>query len=572
MVINNEDYQAVDFIQGVFEANPILIPDGYAELLENVIIRDGVAEGRGSFTAIAPDPVTFGVTNGWMTQNEPENPPIVANLPISGGNTLLGVFASTYAGGPFPQKALVGITTFGGIVVKQTPPTVTLNGPLVVYNQTLYGGATTGIIKLGVTNYPTSITETLIVGSPTQNSGGLLAHKNRLFTWATDTNRIYFTDAPAVGALPEVWNVGVNFIDVNGVGGKTNIQSVISLGNYLYIFTNTGLLSLYTQGAPSNWILKMINSSIAVRNRLSVVSKNSLIYYVTAEGVFVTDGFEFKLLSQALSDAFNGQYEATNTYLMLFDGGINLGVTNVTNGNIKVFHTKLNKIAWTTLSIPNPDRNLTTIYADVLTNNQSVAYSSNPGYILGAEIPKDAGSSFYDSWLIVRGISKHCLYRYKSGDIALDTSPQYTGNAVSSTITAVAPNIIIPKTIMETNFMRVKKWQTGQFLIGGQRTFNMQVQKYKNLDTTQIPTTPPFGPTLVPVTPAPNSTADTFLYDGYLAKFGIFLHSFSLKLRFVFTGINDATNSPSRVPISFGPLGVTSILEATNPRKGVRDQ
>jgi hypothetical protein len=234
----------------------------------------------------------------------------------------------------------------------------------------------------------------------------------------------------------------------------------------------------------------------------------------------------------------------------------------------------LNKIAWTTLSIPESDNNISTAYANILTNNQSVQVNNNPGYILAAEIPKDPGSSFYTTWIIAQGVtSKYALIKYVPGDIALDTAPQYTGNAVSSTITAVAPITIIPRTLMETNFMRTKKWQTGQFLIGGQRTVNIQVQKYKNLDATAIPTVLGVqGPTPVPSTPSPTNTADVFLYDGYLLKFGILMHAYSLKLRFVFTGINDASFNAARVPISFGSLGITSILESTSPRKGVRDQ
>lgn len=561
MVINNEDYQVIDFTEGIFQTNPVNIPDGFAEELENFIIHDGIVESRGAFNPVGTDFLSVS-TVGWANTVGPNIPPIVVGLGIAAGANMKAAFVSSYPTSARP--ALVGITT-NAAMINKIVPVATFNGPLVVYNQTLYAAATTGIIRVDVSNFPTSIVETLIPSSPNVTLG-LVSHKSRLFSWSTSSNRINFTDAPAVGTLPETWNTGVNFIDVNGVGGVTHIWSMVSLGNYIFIFTNTGLFSLYTSGAPSNWVLKMVNPSIAISNQFSVVSRNSLIYYVTETGVYVTDGFEFKLLSQSLTDEFYGPKEITKAILVPFDGGLMLGTTNSQHTVLKLYHTKLNKIAWSSISIPPPETDIITRYNVVATG--AAAWIDNPTALATVEVPRTAGASVYDTFVIPQGgpgTIKSYVIKYDPTTGPLDKVQFYIGNNPSVINESVAPLTFTTREIMDTNFMRTKKWQTGQLIVGGQKSTVITVGHFKNMNSN-------VGiPTALPVTSSPTPTNILF-YSGYLLKFGILQHAYSLKLRVVLRQNNDNTLINSHLPLTVGPLGITSILESTTSRKGIRDQ
>jgi hypothetical protein len=355
--VDNDDYDVINVTRGLYAAPPSLIPDGYAQRLDNIIIRDGILESRYPFVPAFNGALS--ATNGFIgyaTTNVPKITPL--GLSANVGSVIAGALGKH--GYPTSAEVFFGWMDDGKVKRCLLPNSLIGTGGMTVYNKTLYIGTNTGVFVLNVSNFPTSLTSTPVAGSPT-NILRLITHKSRLFGFnAVIPNRLYFTDAPAVGQPPEAWVTTQNFIDFNGPKGSTTIWDIVSLNNYIYVFTDNGLFSLYTQGGTTNWNSKLINGNIQVAALNQVATQNNLIYYITDEGVFVTDGFDFKCLSDSLTEYFSGlkQFSGLKARLSIFNDGIAFsapdpdGFSTPDGWCASVFYTKLNNIAWTKFSTP----------------------------------------------------------------------------------------------------------------------------------------------------------------------------------------------------------------------------
>lgn len=466
--INNEDYSIIDVKNGVYVTHPLGIPDGYASSLKNFTIKDGIITQRMPvYIAATNSPNTH--PNAFIGDSITGIPIQEIGLPAAGGRVLMAATVSVIPAAP--RSYLLGFISGPGARVGKVLPAATLSGALCVYNGNLYAGTSTGVIKIGVANFPTSITETAVPSSPT-GLIKMITHKSRLFGITGITNRLYFTDAPAVGTLPENWNTTVNFIDFNGPNGQTNINDIVSLNNYIYVFTNNGLFSLYTTGAASNWIVKLVNPDVAVHGINQVVTKNNLIYFVAEDGVYVTDGFDFKLISQALSEKFTGIYQQAPQLMWLtpFDNGILLrtkGDQTTTEGEF--FYTRLESIAWTNIDFCDVN-NLDGGPRGVLAVLSADMYDPSFGtvtflLIQHSDIPNTVNNSL--------------AYEYKTPANSIvyinkDLLPIFSGNeTISSTLTRDIKLDIITKEIVGSNFTRLKLFRDLIVLFGSEVPFNV---------------------------------------------------------------------------------------------------
>ena len=159
------------------------------------------------------------------------------------------------------------------------------------YNSIIYASnLTTGVRKITALNFGTSaITETLVAASPIM--AGILTFKNRLFGWSG--NRVYYTDVPAPGGLPEIWNVSANFFDIGSSRGTPIIHNILPVENRLFFFTDSGLFSVLISGPANTWVQKSVDESIRVRDRYACLAHKNIMYFVDDQSIWATNGVEF---------------------------------------------------------------------------------------------------------------------------------------------------------------------------------------------------------------------------------------------------------------------------------------
>lgn len=173
----------------------------------------------------------------------------------------------------------------------------------VSYGVTLYVGTGNGLIatdgnSAGATAY--------VAGAPGGTAVEL--HQNRIFVGGykvtlANMARLYFSnpgDASATG-----W-VGSNFIDIEPGAGEV-ITALLSLGDRLIIFKAASIYILYTNGSPSNWILRKLTDKIGCSGPQALKAFQGKIYFLDRAGVFVTDGVSVQKLSDSIDYIFRNR-------------------------------------------------------------------------------------------------------------------------------------------------------------------------------------------------------------------------------------------------------------------------
>lgn len=563
-VVNNEDYTLVDITKGIFATNPYQVPDGYSQSLTNFMIRGGIIEQRMAFKVISR---AF-AANGWASTSVSPIPFGLVNLnvPCNAGFVKL---ASAWFDPIGAGNRLVGFST-GPTDLSRSPALAqTYLGGLVAYNGTVYASSGMGIVRLDVSNWPVAVGETLVPGGSGVNAvicSQIISHKSRLFGYAFNTNRLRFTDAPSVGALPEAWNPTVNFIDFNGLG-VTTIYYIVSLNNYIYVFTNAGLFSLYTTGAPANWVVRNINPDVSIRSPWAVTVRNNLIYYVTDSGVFVTDGFDFKKISQALSEYFNGtiQPDVSNVILQPFDSGLILSINkkNSTAFGLETversfLYTKLDSIAWTEFKFPET----------------ALTEPNKPMHIWSTEIFYEEAKNFETRFVVAfenAGTGgktlKSFAFKYRSyvfDSFNKDTMPVTSVADLTGFTSHDMQLELITKPLIGSNFMRLKFFRDAMIILGSRLPCLMTIEglyngKWSPVDAVFMQEIP-----YADVDDLNDSVAQ-FVKIGLLNQLVL---SVQMKFNFTLLWSNDTAkmlNQGGRYAFSLVALGVSNTLERTAP-------
>lgn len=205
-----------------------------------------------------------------------------------------------------------------------------------------------------------TVTETLIEND-LAGKRGLFVFKDRMWCW--DDTKIYYTDAPtAPGAYPETWDVNGKFIHIGAGTGLGKIHQVIPIGTKLFVFTSTGFYNISVLGSPQNWVVRLIDATVAVNHQNCAYENKGLIYFIDSRGVWVTNQDEVKLISNPIQDLFTIGYAEEIYYewkLVPFDDGILIcrtktaadgtpaTATQKTTSEARIFYTKLDDIYWT---------------------------------------------------------------------------------------------------------------------------------------------------------------------------------------------------------------------------------
>lgn len=190
---------------------------------------------------------------------------------------------------------------------------------------------------------------------------GLFVFKDRMWCW--DDNKIYYTDAPASpGAYPETWDVNGKFIHIGAGTGLGKIHAIIPIGTKLFIFTNTGFYNVSVLGSPVNWVVRLVDATVAVNHQNCAYENKGIIYFVDTRGVWVTNQDEVKLISEPIQNEFDTGILEEIYYewkLVPFDDGIIVCKTDTrldgafpagtqkTVSSAKLFYSKLDNIFWT---------------------------------------------------------------------------------------------------------------------------------------------------------------------------------------------------------------------------------
>lgn len=227
------------------------------------------------------------------------------------------------------------------------------------YQDNIYFSMTiSGVQKITNINWSTDVvTYTHVVSSAGSTWAGLFTFKDRLWAWGTGTNshRLYYTEIPSVGGLPETWAPASQFVQFVGPNGRGDIKKIVPLGNRLLVFTSNGLFTLLVEGAPASWILRVLDSkSVSTTSQSAFESKN-IVYYVNTQGVWATNGQAATKLSGTIEDQWFLAKGARIHSICPYEDGMIVSVAKLASSNdnffdkenCRVFYSKIDPIGWT---------------------------------------------------------------------------------------------------------------------------------------------------------------------------------------------------------------------------------
>lgn len=286
---------------------------------------------------------------------------------------------------------------------------------------------------------------TTFTSTPVTVRGSLgVVHKNRMFVCenngGTATSTLYYSKvfADAEPNLAASWPANQN-IQVAGDDGDF-ITSVVVLNDTLIIFKKFSTWALYFDTNPVDGVVRQLHPTIGCIGKDTTVVIGGLLYFLSAQGVFRTDGTTFELISLPVSEWF----ESLTTYTAAtcnrrsaieYDGKYILQVDSATTA-LQVYNIEVG--AWSEWVFPAsfgkivsfPDSTPTEWGTFYHTASRYAVYSKNTGVL-----DEDSATSFGSA---IR--TKHTNFDkpelYKSvKEIALDISMEY-GVGVSPTISA----------------------------------------------------------------------------------------------------------------------------------------
>lgn len=139
-------------------------------------------------------------------------------------------------------------------------------------------------------------TLTNIAGSP--GGGFITVFKDRLFVidFNGTVNRLYYCN---VGD-PLTWS-STGFIDVN-TGDGDILVCAYPIGDKLLLFKLKSVWSLYVQGAPLTWILRLTRRNIGCSSYGTLSEKDGILYFYGPLGIYTTDGTDFNIISAPIKN------------------------------------------------------------------------------------------------------------------------------------------------------------------------------------------------------------------------------------------------------------------------------
>lgn len=197
---------------------------------------------------------------------------------------------------------------------------------------------------------PVTVTDLLVV------TGGvdiLITFRSRVF--GIKKGRIYYTDLPAIGGYPEVWNSSTNFVDIPSVDYDVTCHQAYIYRDKMYLFTDKGIYSFNINGSPANWSIQLVSSGFPIFDRDSVCINKNIIFLTDQQSMVSFDGSTFKRISDNIRSFFynnaNGNVVWFNIYpwedgVLLIRNHFNNFSTNYASpANFEVYY--FNQVIWT---------------------------------------------------------------------------------------------------------------------------------------------------------------------------------------------------------------------------------
>lgn len=230
------------------------------------------------------------------------------------------------------------------------------------YNDVTYFAANgVGVYKITAYNWSTdAITYSHLTTTTSGVLYNLVSFKDRIWGGggAAGSNKLYFTNLPAVGGYPDTWAFATNQIPISGPRGMSGIKQILPFQNKLMIFTGSGIFTLTVQGQPSSWILRTLDAEAICTSPQCAFESRGVVYYTTQNGVWATNGSDVVKLSYTIEDQFAmpGTNPVTSLHYMEDGMIVNISVNGASQLDAtksKIFYTKLDPVGWSQWGVDN---------------------------------------------------------------------------------------------------------------------------------------------------------------------------------------------------------------------------
>ncbi len=254
---------------------------------------------------------------------------------------------------------------------------------------------------------------TLSAISSTPSGTCIGVFKDRLFILNSSialNSRLYFSNA----LDPDTW-AGTNFIDINTGDGEF-LTALYPINDKLLIFKNQSVWSLFIQGSPINWILRLTRRDIGCIAVRSLVELDGSLYFLDKDAIYRTDGFNFVDISMKIKKRF-----LSDLYYLSFNAGAasKLGkkyIIHINGGAIPgfiVYDTEVNGWSEWTFADRNVESHVINVFDGFSSSLYFVTYFSSNYHLVKIQDPKYGIEQGYDENSIPIPVSyKSKTYNY----------------------------------------------------------------------------------------------------------------------------------------------------------------
>lgn len=131
-------------------------------------------------------------------------------------------------------------------------------------------------------------------------------YKERLFVSGSgaNANRVYFSNAADFAT----WNTSVNFFDARSGDGQSIIKLIV-FADTIVIFKERGTYVFSYDSAPARGAVRVINSSIGITNRHSVIEYENSLYVHHGDSVYQLSNWQFTPINLKVPFVYVSRYD-----------------------------------------------------------------------------------------------------------------------------------------------------------------------------------------------------------------------------------------------------------------------
>jgi len=166
--------------------------------------------------------------------------------------------------------------------------------------------------------------------------------KDRMFfTRSANESRLYFSDIGDVATVG-----GTSYVDVEG-NDSSPIRALVPFNDVLFIFKERSVWTLYANGSPANWTLRVADDSRGCLGPLSAAVVANQLYFTDASGFYVTDGVAYTQLgNKVFNDFISRQNYLNEVYVFEYRGNILLQARFLNDNNNRLFYFDVERQAF----------------------------------------------------------------------------------------------------------------------------------------------------------------------------------------------------------------------------------